>query len=312
MPLTQDIQNESSFEQLISQGFANALPQPQEQHNSGLALDLSFGESNLNVIESAAAVPQSYSESTIISAIRQNLDRGEIHLKYQQLYDKQDTNLYTYEVTSGFIFNSEWKTLTGLIDLAEDPELAIKLDRWILVESCKQLHNFITQYPEAKLIVNLNKFVLLQDRSFPEFVSKLITIIGSPLSHPLILQFSEEDISQNLGDAQKQISLLRQYGAEISLRDFGHSIYSESILKQVDIHYLTLHSALTEKLAADDSTQELQKQLSIYSEIKPVEVILRDLNDMNLFANAWNVDARFIQGDYFQKKLDHLIDVQDQ
>ena len=312
VPLTQDIQNESSFEQLISQGFANALPQQQEQHNSGLTLDLSFGKSNLNVIESAAAVPQSYSESAIIAAIRQSLDRGEIHLKYQQLYDKQDTNLYTYEVTSGFIFNSEWKSLTGLIDLAEDPELSIKLDRWILVEACKQLHNFITQYPEAKLIINLNKFVLLQDRSFPEFVSKLITIIGSRLSHPLILQFSEEDISQNLGDAQKQISLLRQHGAEISLRDFGHSIYSESILKQVDIHYLTLHSALTEKLAADDSTQELQEQLSIYSEIKPVEVLLRDLNDMNLFANAWNVDARFIQGDYFQKKLDHLIDVQDQ
>ena len=312
VPFTPDIQNESSFEQLISQGFASALPQPQEQHNSGLTLDLSFGESNLNVIESAAAVPQSYSESAIIAAIRQSLDRGEIHLKYQQLYDKQDTNLYTYEVTSGFIFNSEWKSLTGLIDLAEDPELSIKLDRWILVEACKQLHNFITQYPEAKLIINLNKFVLLQDRSFPEFVSKLITIIGSRLSHPLILQFSEEDISQNLGDAQKQISLLRQHGAEISLRDFGHSIYSESILKQVDIHYLTLHSALTEKLAADDSTQELQEQLSIYSEIKPVEVLLRDLNDMNLFANAWNVDARFIQGDYFQKKLDHLIDVQDQ
>ncbi len=88
VPFTQDIQNESSFEQLISQGFANALPQQQEQHNSGLTLDLSFGESNLNVIESAAAVPQSYSESAIIAAIRQSLDRGEIHLKYQQLYDK--------------------------------------------------------------------------------------------------------------------------------------------------------------------------------------------------------------------------------
>lgn len=309
--LNQDIRDETNFEQLISQGFANALPNPQDQNNSGLALDLSFGESNLNAIESAA-VPQSFNEPAIITALRQSLDRGEIHLKYQQLYDKQDTNLYTYEVTSGFIFNSEWKSLAGLIELAEDPELSIKLDRWILVEACKQLHNFITQYPEAKLIVNLNKHVLLQDRSFPEFVSKLITIVGSRLSHPLILQFSEEDISQNLGDAQKQIGLLRQHGAEISLRDFGHSIYSESILKQVDIHYLTLHSALIEKLAADDSTQELQEQLSIYSEIKPVEVLLRDLNDMNLFANAWNVDARFIQGDYFQKKLDHLIDVQDQ
>jgi len=51
--------------------------------------------------------------------------------------------------------------------LAEDPELSIKLDRWILVESCKQLHNFITQYPEAKLIVNLNKEILFHDRTFP-------------------------------------------------------------------------------------------------------------------------------------------------
>ncbi len=75
---------------------------------------------------------------------------------------------------------------------------------------------------------------------------------------------------------------------------------------------MTLHSELTKKLATDDSATRLQEQLSIYSEIKPVEVLLRDLNDMNLFANAWNVDARFIQGDYFQKKLDHLIDVQDQ
>lgn len=33
---------------------------------------------------------------------------------------------------------------------------------------------------------------------------------------------------------------------------------------------------------------------------------------MGSFANAWNVEARFLQGEYFQKKLDHLTDVQDQ
>ena len=312
VPFTPDIQNESSFEQLISQGFANALPQPQEQHNSGLALDLSFGESNLNVIEPAVAVPQSYSESAIIAAIRQSLDRGEIHLKYQQLYDKQDTNLYTYEVTSGFIFNNEWQPLTGLIDLAEDPELAIKLDRWILVEACKQLHNFITQYPEAKLIVNLNKFVLLQDRSFPEFVSKLITIIGSPLSHPLILQFSEQALQQNLSQAQPQIAALRQYGAEISIRDFGDSLYSESILKQVDTQYLSFHSKLAKMLNSDKQMPALQEKILNYIAQKSVEIILTDLNDMNQFANAWNVEARYLQGNYFQKKLDRLSDVQDQ
>lgn len=33
---------------------------------------------------------------------------------------------------------------------------------------------------------------------------------------------------------------------------------------------------------------------------------------MNLFANAWNIEARYLEGNYFQKKLEFLTDVQDQ
>lgn len=305
-----EIRDESHFEQFISSAYNTALPQnaPTAELELKTHLDIPTVELHHPEIKPLHSLP----ESSLIKALEKSLDRGEIHLKYQQLYDKQDVNLYTYEVTSGFIFENSWKDLSSLRELAEDPELSIKLDRWILVESCKQLHNFITQYPEAKLIVNLNKEVLFHDRTFPEFISKLITIVRSKLTHPLILQFSEEDLTQNTSDAQKHITQLRQFGAEVSLRDFGNSIYSESALRQLDINGLTLHHTLTTMLNTEQSTQELQEKIKIFHEIKPVEIMLRELNDMTLFANAWNVDARFIQGDYFQKKLDHLIDVQDQ
>ena len=308
--LETEIRDEKHFEQFIASAYKTALPenQPTPVLELESPLDLPSIELQQPKINAVSSSP----EATLLRALQQSLDRGEIHLKYQQLYDKQDTNLYTYEVTSGFIYENAWKDLSSLRELAEDPELSIKLDRWILVESCKQLHNFITQYPEAKLIVNLNKAVLFHDRTFPEFISKLITIIRSKLKHPLILQFSEEDISQNISDAQKHIAQLRQFGAEVALRDFGNTIYSESMLRQLDLNCLTLHPNLTKMLQAEKSTQELQEKLSSFHEIKPGEIMLRDLNDMTLFANAWNVDARFIQGDYFQKKLDHLIDVQDQ
>jgi len=65
-------------------------------------------------------------------------------------------------------------------------------------------------------------------------------------------------------------------------------------------------------LSSDANTEELQEKVAVYHQLKNIQIMLRDLNDMTSFANAWNVDARFIQGDYFQKKLDHLIDVQDQ
>ncbi len=326
-----DIRDEAHFDQFITQAFATALPQNQPAPE----LDLSIPELQFSIQEpEAAAAPAPAAEApviqfskpeaaapvsaailnepAVIKALRSCLERGEIHLKYQQLYDKEDVNLYTYEVTSGFIFENKWKDIAQLRELTEDQELSIKLDRWILVESCKQLHNFITQYPDAKLIINLNKEVLLHDRTFPDFIAKLITIIRSKLAHPLTLQFAEEDINQHINDAQKAIAALRKNGAEVALRGFGNSMFSESLLRQVDISCLTLHKSLTGMLGSDKSCQELQEKLTAYHEIKPVQIMLRELNDMTLFANAWNVDARFIQGDYFQKKLDHLIDVQDQ
>ena len=86
------------------------------------------------------------------------------------------------------------------------------------------IHNLMTQYPEAKLIVNLNRHVLFHDTQFPELISKLLTIVGSRQPNPLTLQFDEEDIAKNIIDSQKQIAILRQHVAEISIRRFVSTI----------------------------------------------------------------------------------------
>ncbi|WP_180058276.1 EAL domain-containing protein [Acinetobacter sp. YH12227] len=312
--LNGDLRDESHLEQVISQAFTTALPTNQKapEIDLNIPLELEIPALDFGTPEAQIAPISVSNEVPVLKALRTSLERGEIHLKYQQLYDKEDSHLYTYEVTSGFIFENKWKDIAQLRELAEDSELSIKLDRWILVESCKQLHNFITQFPDAKLIVNLNKEVLYNDRTFPEFISKLITIIRSKVKNPLILQFSEEDIQTNLADAQKAFIELRKNGADLALRNFGHSMYSESLLHQVDVNCLTLDNSLTKMLANDKSCLELQEKIAAFNEIRNVEILLRELNDMTLFANAWNVEARFIQGDYFQKKLDHLIDIQDQ
>ncbi len=316
---------EANFESVLAQAYNQPLPK--RDTASDLQLEATLQETKIELIANEPTLniePLQFSsepilnvqpivkESPLLAQIQEKLEKSEIHLKYQQLYDKQDSNLYTYEVTSGFIYENQWKKTNNLIELDDDIELSIKLDRWILVEACKQLHNFITQYPEAKLIVNLNRHILFKDKQFPELISKLITIVGSRLSHPLILQFDEEDIAKNLVESQKQIAVLREHGADISLRNFGSTISSEAILKQSDVAHLTLDEKYTLMLNNDASMQTLQQLIESYHAIRPVEILLKNLNDMNSFANAWNVDVRYLQGEYFQKKLDHLTDVQDQ
>lgn len=297
--LNQQIADEANFEQILSKAFSLALPvlnNPSIDSDIGLATD----KITMSI------------ELDLLQELRQKLDAGDIHLKYQQLYDKQDQFTHTYEVIGGFIHNNQWIDLMDLNDLKEDHELSAQLDRWVLVEACKQLHNFITQYPKAKLIINLNPHILLNDRKLSELVAKLLTIIGSKQAHPLILQFSEQALQQNLSQAQGLIASLRQHGAEISIRNFGDSLYSDSILDQIDTQYLSLHNRLAKMLGSDKEMAVLQEKILHFIAEKPVEILLTELNDMSLFANAWNVEARFLQGNYFQKKLDRLTDVQDQ
>ncbi|MFW2160584.1 EAL domain-containing protein [Acinetobacter beijerinckii] len=297
--LSQQISDETIFEQILTKAFASALP---EINSPKIDADISLTTEH---------VPTS-AQLSILQELKLKLDAGDIHIKYQQLYDKQDQNTHTYEVTGGFIHNNQWQDLNSIDELKDDTELSVQLDRWILVEASKQLHNFITQYPKAKLIVNLNHHILLNDKKLPELTAKLLTIIGSKQAHPLVLQFSEQALQQNLSQAQPQIALLRQHGAEISIRNFGDSLYSDSILQQIDTQYLSFNHKLAKMLSSEKDIAVLQEKILHFIGMKSVEILLIDLNDMNLFANAWNVEARYLQGNYFQKKLDRLTDVQDQ
>jgi len=312
-PITEPL-NEDSFSSLLAQTSQQELPKAQAEIELAPTIDIIAPEPVKSSISLDLSLEQVDAplQSSLLQQLKQQLARSEIHLKYQQIYDKHDQETHNYEVTSGFISDEQWYDINDLAELREDSELAIQLDRWILVEACKQLHNFITQYPKAKLIINLNIDILLKDKTFPELISKLLTIIGSKLENPLVLQFSEQAVQPHLAIAQQHIARLRQHGAEISIRDFSSSIYSESILQQLDVQYLKLQSKKTELLNSDDGLARLQEKVLNYLTVKPVGILLSDLDDMNLFANAWNVEARFLQGQYFQKKLDRLTDVQDQ
>lgn len=82
------------------------------------------------------------------------------------------------------------------------------------------------------------------------------------------------------------------------------------VSRLLELWRIAAHYRLDTLFPAEELPEKSRHILSLIR-MHPVYLLLRELNDMTSFANAWNVDARFIQGDYFQKKLDHLIDVQE-
>lgn len=245
--------------------------------------------------------------SPMLKSLQQNLQQGLVSLRFQQYYDKDDSTMFTYEVSSSFIYDNAWQDLMDVEELNTAPELSMELDRWMVIEASKQLHNFVTQYPNSRIVVNLNQHIL-SNPQFPELVGKLAKMIGGQQPRPLVLQFSEQALSENIGISQHYVTELKKQGVDIAVRGFGTLLLSKTILERVPIDIIGLHTDFNKKVHDTNGAVELQEKMNEFKEIVPnAQFTLHQLDDMNSFANAWNVDARFIGSAYFQKKMDHLV-----
>lgn len=334
--ISDEVINENNFEQLLALAFNTPLPQATHE-SSTLQLEpvtqplqpsleqpssVYLQEDSVTIENnesrkkeqpqnsSFTAIQPTQSTDLMISELYQKLQSRQIQLKFQQLYDKQDSKRI-YEVSNGFIFQDQWQDIQSLCLLEQHPNLNVQLSRWILSESCKQLLQFQTQYPDAALIINLHSQILFQDASFIEFIQKLKASLPSQTEFPLILQFNKNDILQHATQAKNKFEQLKQSGILVSLRDFNIQD-SPDILAGLEIQFVQLQAKDSQMLDDPIELGKLQQHVEALLTAKPVEIILCQLNDMNLFANAWSVDSRYLQGDYFQKKLELLKDVQDQ
>lgn len=308
--ITQPIQSQEHFNECYINAFAHPLT---FEEKNGISSEIKFkSDVEISAISQAASSAFTVAEQ-ITDHIKEALADNNIHLKYQQLYDKTDAQLYMYEVLNGIIHNNEWVNLIDLKDLRDSPALSIILDRWVIVEACKQLNNFAVQHPETKLIINLNTHILTGGDQLIPLLQKILAMLSSANQDSLILKFSALELIEEGLESHSIWKMLDDLGIKIALRQFGTNVQAHGkLLEKLQPSLCYLDDQLTNALNSDEDLEKLQEHLEYYTELSAdTAFVLNQLNSMSTFANAWNVDARFLQGNYFQKKLDRLLDNQD-
>ncbi len=269
---------------------------------------LSFGEPSIDSLGSPASpLSNTLATTDLHTALLQQLDQNTIQLQFQQIYDKEDIDTHIYEVSASFNHDNQNINLDELDLLKSNAELAVKVDRWVLVEASKRLHQFLSNCPKARIIVPLHA-ASLEDSSLLSLLSKLVNLINSKYTRPLMLQFNEQDVLTNLDAAAKFLQIIQEQNIGLTISDFGRSMYCVNILQQLNIKFAKLSPDFTQLLSSDDGLVELQEKLDGYKEHnEEVLFLLPELNEMNAFANAWNVDVRYLQGNYYQAKQNEFI-----
>ncbi|WP_374295309.1 EAL domain-containing protein [Acinetobacter sp.] len=235
------------------------------------------------------------------------LDNNTIQLQFQQLYDKEDIDGSIFEVTGSFEFEQQQIPFSQYDALRRNAELAARVDRWILVEASKRLHQFLQKVPKARILVNIHA-ASLHDATIQGLLNKLVGLINSKYAKPLILQINEADILMNKDQNTQAIKSIQEQGVDVAIAEFGDSIYSVHLLQQLDLAFAKLTKGFTSQLQNDESMVELQEKIDQFREHNSaIRFLISHLDDMTSFANAWNVDVRYLQGDYYQPKQKEFV-----
>lgn len=278
--------------------FSLSESEPTIKFESSPASSVANQPALASIVDTTNEASLDESEKSLIA----QLDNNTIHLQFQQLYDKEDIDGSIFEVTGSFEFEQQQIPFSQYDALRRNAELAARVDRWILVEASKRLHQFLQKAPKARILVNIHA-ASLHDATIQGLLNKLVGLINSKYAKPLILQINEADILMNKDQNTQAIKSIQEQGIDVAIAEFGDSIYSVHLLQQLNLAFAKLTKNFTLQLQNDESMVELQEKIDQFREHNSaIRFLISHLDDMTSFANAWNVDVRYLQGDYYQPK----------
>ncbi|MEO1297236.1 MAG: EAL domain-containing protein, partial [Cyanobacteria bacterium J06636_16] len=213
--------------------------------------------------------PEMYQRALSFFKIQNELYRAledeELGLVYQPIFSLADNALKGAEALvrwhhpqRGMVFPDEF------IPVAEETELVVTLDRYILRQACRQIRewqerNLLT--PAFRLQVNLSTLQLTQ-ADFIDYLDQILAETHADCCH-LALEITEHGLMQQNAIASRNLDQLKRRKITFSIDDFGTGYSCLSYLHSLKAENLKIDRSFINQM--DDAEDSLKVICSIIS-----------------------------------------------
>ena len=222
-------------------------------------------------------------------------------LSFQPIYDIDTDRSDFFEVYLSLPLgdaNDTRLTPEHFMAVAKTHQLREKIDRWVLINACKQLNTARKQHPDARILVQLTSASLV-DKQLPNVVSQLIRAIGGA-PNALTLQFSEQDVINHLTVAKAQFTALNQTGCQVAIHHFGNSAKSIEIADTMQPQMVKLSRNYIDNINNEDNLETVKALITRANE-HHIDVLMPYIEDAATMSVSWSVGARYLQGYYLEE-----------
>jgi len=135
------------------------------------------------------------------------------------------------------------------IPMAEQSDLIIDVDRWVLSHACQALKQLQDAGSDLHVSVNISGRHFAKDF----FVTSIMDIVNDSgiKPHGLMLEVTEGIFIADLNDVVGKMSVLREQGIAFSIDDFGTGYSSLQYLKRLPIQELKIDKSFIDGLPTD-------------------------------------------------------------
>ena len=193
---------------------------------------------------------------TLETNLRHAIQNKELMVYYQPILDAETGRVWGVEALARWIKDEQFISPAQFIPVAEETNLIIPLDKFVLEQACNDLTTLANEgFGELNLSVNYSANHFKKGEIATGITSILIK--NNFQSSRLYIELTETALMENLAMALDILSDVRASGVRVVLDDFGTGYSSLQYLQKLDIQALKIDKSFIQALGDpfEDSTQ---------------------------------------------------------
>ncbi|MBT8125153.1 MAG: EAL domain-containing protein, partial [Gammaproteobacteria bacterium] len=238
-------------------------------------------------------------QNTVID-IQAALEKKQFRLLFQPIVSLRGDEKEHYEVLVRILNkDNEALSLDALLKTVEGAKASNKIDRWMVLETFKQLAAHHEKNNKTQVFVALN----IQSIFNEGLVAWLkVAFTASKLSpSDVIFQIREADITQHVTAVKTFVNALHDIGSRFCISHFGCSLNPMTLLEHIDADYIKIDSSFTQEIQDNPKNSEtLEELMSQLNELQKATIIPM-VENAAILAKLWQLGTHYIQGSYLQE-----------
>jgi len=202
------------------------------------------------------------------------LRRDELFLEYQPLVDLQTRYVTGVEALV------RWRhprhgvlPPSAFLPIAEEAGLMIDVDRWVLLQACRQTQQWAMAGRAVPVNVNVSAEMIRPGRGSlgSEVVDALDQTGLAP--HLLIMEINEQTIIEDADSAAEELQRVRRLGVRLALDDFGAGHTSLTHLRRLPIGVLKIDKSLIANIDKSAEDRRILAAVAALAQILDLTVV---------------------------------------